>query len=125
MRKVPFLAELSADRIRTITGMLKPHLTMPGEVVITKDENGSEMYFISSGCLQAELENENVQLGSGEFFGEIALLAEVPRTANVRSLGFCQLLTLERRDFMPFLDTNPDLKARIEAVAAERRVGLR
>ena len=124
VRKVPFLAELSADRIRTITGMLKPYLTTPGEKVITKGESGTEMYFISSGCLQAELENENVQLGSGDFFGEIALLAEVPRTVNVRSLGFCQLLTLERRDFMPFLDANSDLKARIEAVAAERRVQL-
>ena len=80
------------------------------------------MYFISSGALQAELEKGNVQLGSGDFFGEIALLAEVPRTVSVRSLGFCQLLTLERHDFMPFLDANPDLKARIEKVAAERRV---
>ena len=121
VRKVHFLAELSADRIRTITGMLKPYLTMPGEQVITKGETGSEMYFISSGSFLAELEHENVPMGSGEFFGEIALLAEVPRTANVRSLGFCQLLVLERRDFMPFLDANPDLKARIEAVAAERR----
>ena len=123
VRKVPFLAELSSDRIRTITGMLKPYLTTPGEEVISKGEYGSEMYFISSGALQAELENENVQLGSGDFFGEIALLAEVPRTVNVRSLGFCQLLTLERHDFLPFLDANPDLKARIEKVATERRVG--
>ena len=81
------------------------------------------MYFISSGCLQAELENENEQLGSGGFFGKIALLAEVSHTVNVRSHGFCQLLTLERRNFMQFLDANPDLKAHIEAVATERQVG--
>ena len=122
VRKVPFLAELSQDRIGAITAMLKPYLTIPGEEIVTKGESGSEMYFISSGCLQAELEAENVQLGSGDFFGEIALLAEVPRTVNVRSLGFCQLLTLDRRDFLPFLDANPDLKSRIEAVAAERQV---
>ena len=104
VRKVPFLAELSADRIRTITGMLNPYLTIPGEEVITKGETGSGMYFISSGCVLVELENENVHLGSGDIFGEIALLAEVPRTVNVRSLGYCQLLALERRDFIPCLD---------------------
>ena len=64
VRKVPFLAELSADRIRTITGMLNPYLTIPGEEVITKGETGSGMYFISSGCVLVELENENVHLGT-------------------------------------------------------------
>ena len=69
-----------------------------------------------------ELADQTIQLGSGDIFGEIALLAEVPRTADVRSLGFCELLMLERRDFIPFLNANPDLKAHIEAVAAERQV---
>ena len=120
VRRVPFLADLSADRIQAITGLLKPYVTIPGEAVIAKGETGSAMYFISSGSVLVELEDQNVQLGSGDIFGEIALLAEVPRTANVRSLGFCQFLMLERRDFIPFLDANPDLKALIEAVAAER-----
>jgi CPA1 family monovalent cation:H+ antiporter len=120
IRKVPFLAELSDDRISAIAAMLKSRFILPGEKVITKGETGTAMYFISSGSVLVELEDENVQLGSGDIFGEIALLAEVPRTASVRSLGFCQILQLERRDFLPFLNANADLKARIEAVAGER-----
>lgn len=120
VRKVPFFAELSSDRIRTIAAMLKSSFTLPGEEVISKGETGSEMYFISNGCVQVELDNQIVQLGSGDFFGEIALLAEVPRTAHIRSLGFCQLLRLERSDFLPFLNDNPELKTHIEAVASER-----
>jgi CPA1 family monovalent cation:H+ antiporter len=122
VRKVPFLAKLAPDRISVISKMLKPYVTIPSETVITKGETGSEMYFISSGCIQVELEDQNVQLGSGDIFGEIALLAEVPRTANVKSLGFCELLMLDRRDFIPFLNANKDLKAHIKAVAAERHV---
>ena len=122
VRKVPFLAVLSDDRLKAITAMLKPYVTIPGEAVISKGETGTQMYFISSGCVQVELADQTIQLGSGDIFGEIALLAEVPRTADVRSLGFCELLMLERRDFIPFLNANPDLKAHIEAVAAERQV---
>ena len=122
VRKVPFLAELSDDRLKAITAMLKPYVTIPGEAVISKGETGTQMYFISSGCVQVELADQSIQLGSGNIFGEIALLAEVPRTADVRSLGFCELLMLERRDFIPFLNANPDLKTHIEAVAAERQV---
>ena len=120
VRKVPFLAELSSDRINAITSMLKSRFTLPGEMVISKGETGSAMYFISSGSVLVELEDQNVQLGSGDFFGEIALLVEVARTANVRSLGFCQLLKLERRDFLPFLNANADLKTRKAVVAAVR-----
>ena len=122
VRKVPFLAVLSDDRLKAITAMLKPYVTIPGEAVISKGETGTQMYFISSGCVQVELADQTIQLGSGDIFGEIALLAEVPRTADVCSLGFCELLMLERRDFIPFLNANPDLKAHIEAVAAERQV---
>ena len=124
VRKVPFLAELSGDRIHAIAAMLKSRFTLPGEKLITKGEAGTAMYFISSGSVLVELIDQNVQLGSGDIFGEIALLAEGPRTANVRSLGFCQILRLERRDFLPFLNANADLKARIGAVAAERLAQL-
>ncbi len=120
VRKVPFFTDLPSARIRIIAAMLKSSFTLPGEKVIVKGETGSEMYFISSGSVQAEFDDQVVELGSGDFFGEIALLAEVPRTAHIRSMGFCRLLRLERSDFLPFLNDNPELKARIEAVAAER-----
>jgi len=118
--QVPFLADLSPERLAEIAGMLRPYLTVPGESVVAAGETGDAMYFISNGYLRVDLEPEPVYLGSGDFFGEIALLDERLRTANVVSLGFCRLLVLSRRDFLPFLDLNPDLKARIEGVAHER-----
>ncbi|MFQ5955345.1 MAG: cation:proton antiporter, partial [Kiloniellales bacterium] len=102
--KVPFLAVLRSDRIADIARLLKPRLAIPGETIVSKGETGREMYFISTGCVEVALEPEPRQLGSGDFFGEIALLREVPRTADVTAQGFCDLLTLSARDFHALLD---------------------
>ncbi len=118
--KVPFLAVLSPDRIAEIVRLLKPRLALPGETVVGKGETGDAMYFISTGCVEVALEPAPRQLGSGEFFGEIALLREVPRTADVTARAFCDLLTLSARDFHALLDANPEMRETVERVARER-----
>lgn len=124
VRQVPFLSHLSDERLAGIAAILRPVLTVPGEKIVSRGEPGDAMYFVSSGSLLVDLGTEHVQLGNGDLFGEIALLAERPRTADVTSLGFCQLLMLHRRDFLPLLEANADLKAHIEAIAKERLTGL-
>ena len=61
-----------------------------------------------------------VELGSGEFFGELALLTGQPRNADVVSLGYCRLLELGSEDFQNLLAGDPEMKRAIEAVAAGR-----
>ena len=62
-----------------------------------------------------------VTLGSGSFFGEMALINEAPRVADVAAMGFCQLLRLDSGDFRRLLDSNPKLKETITAIARERQ----
>ena len=81
------------------------------------------MYFISTGAVEVDIPNHPVRLGSGDFFGEIALLKEMPRTADVTALSYCQVLALFARDFNQLLDANPELRARIEKIAEERLAG--
>lgn len=123
IRAVPFLADLDDAQVEALAGQLRPVLAVPDEQVIRRGETGDRVYFISNGCVRVALDDGPVQLGSGEIFGEIALLAEQPRNADVTSLGFSQLLTLHRRDFLPFLDAHPDIRTHIEAVARERLAG--
>ena len=78
------------------------------------------MFFISSGALSVQLESGAVTLGSGEFFGEIAILRDTPRVATVAADSFCELLVLRKQDFEGLLTKNPQLKAEIEKVAEDR-----
>ncbi len=66
------------------------------------------------------LPNNNVRLGRGDFFGEMALLTGQPRGADVVALTYCQLLVLTKRDFQRFLQKHPRAQAEIDRVAADR-----
>ena len=117
---VPLFQGLSKDRIQTITGLLRPQLVLPGEAVVRKGDAGTAMFFVSSGAIRVDIAPTPVILGSGQFFGELALLKDAPRNADVFAEGFCDLLVLDRTAFQKLLADNPDLKATIEKVAAER-----
>jgi len=119
--KVPLFADLDRDRIGEIAKLLKPRLVVPNEMVVQKGDIGDAMYFISSGSLRVELEAEPLTLGSGSFFGEMALINEARRVADVTAMGFCQLLRLESGEFRRLLDSNPDLKTTITDIAKARQ----
>ena len=108
------------DRIAAIAKLLKPRLAIPGEKIVRKGDAGDAMYFISNGALEVELEPESQQLGSGDFFGEIALVTERNRIADVSAQGFCDLLTLYVKDFKALLEANPEMREAIEKVAQDR-----
>ncbi|MBY4675034.1 cation:proton antiporter [Marinobacterium arenosum] len=118
--RVPFFADLGAQRIGEIARLLKPRLVVPDERVISQGEAGDAMYFISSGALEVSTRPQPVRLGSGDFFGELALLTQQPRSADVTALAYCQLLVLAVGDFHQLLARQPDLQRRITHIAAER-----
>ena len=70
--------------------------------------------------MRSILPTEKVRLGSGEFFGEMALLSGARRTADVIALSYCQFLVLSAADFHRFLDMNPTAKEQIDRVMHER-----
>jgi CPA1 family monovalent cation:H+ antiporter len=78
------------------------------------------MYFISTGALEVEIGETPIRLGSGEFFGEIALVRDAPRNADVTALSYCQMLMLSAREFRTLMEAQPDLKSTIDRVVAER-----
>lgn len=122
LTRAPLFSELDDDELHQVARCLKPHLAVPGEHIVRRGMGGTAMFFIVSGKVEVPLGSESVELKSGEFFGELALLTGQPRTADVISRGYCQLLVLERRDFRLLVKTIPALRDRIEEVA-ESRIG--
>ena len=118
--KVPFLADEEPAMIREIAALLKPIVVVPGERVVQRGEAGDAMYFISSGAVEVGIEPDPITIGSGDFFGELALLTDKPRTADVAALSYCTLLALFRRDFTHLCERDEALRETIKRVAAER-----
>lgn len=120
VKKVPYFSNLSPERVDQIARLLKPRLAIPGEKIVHKGDPADAMYFISSGCIEVELGDKPAHLGTGDFFGEIGLMKDLPRTADVTAHGFCELLVLFAPDFLTLLDGNPELADTIRSVAQSR-----
>jgi CPA1 family monovalent cation:H+ antiporter len=99
VRQFPLFKTLGHADLEKISRLLRPRFAVPGERLIRRGERGNEMYFISSGALEASVGKSKVRLGRGEFVSELALLDDNRRRADVTALGYCQLLVLGGDDF--------------------------
>ncbi|PWR18767.1 cation:proton antiporter [Zavarzinia compransoris] len=117
---VPIFANLGPERREALAALMKPHLAVPGERIMSKGERGETMYFISSGAVEVAVGASPVRLGSGAFFGEMALLYDRPRNADITALGYCQLLELSRRDFERLMDSDESVRRAIRGAAEAR-----
>ncbi|MGF1668301.1 MAG: MFS transporter [Acidimicrobiia bacterium] len=92
-----------------------------GEAVVTEGDTGDRMFVITSGTVAVTRQGNLVAtLGSGDLFGEIALLANRPRIATVTPLETCRLLTLDRTGFFNAMATDPVTHAAFEELARVR-----
>jgi CPA1 family monovalent cation:H+ antiporter len=121
MERVPELAALDEEMRTRLARRLSAYVAFPGERVIRRGQKGTSLYFVASGYLEVHLpDGRRVTMQNGDFFGEIALLRDQPRNADVVAQSFCHLLVLPSRDFRRLLRADPALRRRIEAVAAKR-----
>jgi CPA1 family monovalent cation:H+ antiporter len=120
--RVPLLSDLPVEAQRTVTKMLTPRLFLPDQLIWGKKAPPFGLYIVASGAVTILLpDGTHVELGSGEFFGEMYLLNhDVPENFEVRSLGYSKLLCLPAKDFDQLLLQDPALKEAIELVAKQR-----
>ncbi|MCR6632811.1 MAG: cation:proton antiporter [Magnetospirillum sp.] len=121
--RVPPFGGLSAVELAQISRLLRPRLVVPGELIVRKGDVGDAMYFIASGAVEVGLSPKPVRLGSGDYFGEMALISGTARTADITALGFCSLLVLQADAFQALLATSPALRDHIHETARKRRDG--
>jgi CPA1 family monovalent cation:H+ antiporter len=118
--RLDLLAGLTPEQLDRVQRLLRPQFTVPGERVVREGERADAVYFIASGAVEVRLPAQRIQLNSGSFFGEMALLTHQPRGADVVALTFCRLLVLRKADFDKFMAENPDARAEINRVALDR-----
>ncbi len=119
--RLDILAGLDEPQLDRVCRLLRPRFAVPNDPIIRKGERGDAVYFIASGAVEVILPTRRVRLGSGEFFGELALLSGRPRQSDVVALTYCQFLVLRRADFERFMAANPEARATINRIAEARR----
>jgi CPA1 family monovalent cation:H+ antiporter len=120
IERLDLLSALSDAQLDRIATLLRPRFTVPDERIVRAGARGDSVFFIASGAVEVSLPRRRVRLGSGEFFGEMALLTGQPRQADVVALSYCRLLVLQKSDFDRFVRANPDAGTAINRVAQAR-----
>jgi CPA1 family monovalent cation:H+ antiporter len=120
IERLDILSGLDERQLEHVVKLLRPRFTVPNERIIRRGDRGDAVFFIASGAVEVRLTARRVRLGSGEFFGEMALLSGRPRQADVVALTYCRLLVLRKADFERFLAANPEAKAEINRIVEAR-----
>jgi len=117
---------LSEQQILGICEVVRTKSLKRKEELFHKGDDGRQVFIVNRGKLKAlttSIDGDDVVfsiLGPGEVFGEVALLGGTRRTATVSAIEACELLVIDRRDFMAFLDSHPDISANLLQVLALR-----
>lgn len=120
--KVPFFKGADDNMVRALVARLAPRVAIPGEKIIRRGEIGEAMYFIAAGTVEVLGPDGHpvATLTDGSFFGEIALLERIPRSADVRASTYCDLYTLEKSSLDEVIEQYPAFGRHIRATAGQR-----
>lgn len=123
LKRVPLLDGLGRREIEEI-GRLAEEIDLPaGKVLMREGDAGREFFIIVSGAVAIDRGGQRIRVsGPGDFFGELALLAEGPRTATATTSDPSKLLVLGHREFHSLMDDFPSIRLCVlEAVARRLR----
>jgi MFS family permease len=120
LERVPMFAPLSLVTKDRLAAELTHVSVAAGERVIRAGDAGDRFYVVDSGELDVEVGGRHTKLYAGDYFGEIALLHDVPRTATVTASTGAWLYALERSDFLAAITGHAAAESAGHAVAAAR-----
>jgi MFS family permease len=123
IERVPIFAPLSLAAKEHLAAHLVPVSTAAGELVIRAGDVGDRFYIVADGELDIDVDGRHSSASSGDYFGEIALLRDVPRTATVTATVASRLYALERDDFLAAVTGHSAAHAAGEAIVDERLAG--
>lgn len=128
VRKVHVLSGLSHAVLEDLASRITLEEVPDGTAVVGQGDVGDRLYIVKEGEAEVVARSENgeetelAQLSKGDYFGEIALLRDVPRTATVRAKGPLELYSLEREDFRYLLRRSEKLKSAMTGTSDARYV---
>lgn len=126
LSSVPIFAPLPAATLEHLAASLIPVRAAAGTTIFRQGDAGDRFYIVREGEVEVSLDGSPAPpLGPGGYFGEIALLRDVPRTATVAARSDVELYALERDEFIGAVTGHPQSRETADAVIGARLATLR
>ncbi len=125
LARVPMFTNLSSKELNLVKNLIHMRTYQPDEVIFMEGQPGTGMYLLASGavsiCLnyKRDTQLELVRLKAGDFFGELSLLDESPRSATAIAVGPTELAGFFRSDLMDLIEKSPALGNKVVLALAE------
>lgn len=135
LRRVPLFADLAEAELARFVEVTRERAYPKGSVILFEDDPGDALYIVASGQVKVVLIGEDGRevilsiLSAGDFFGEMALIDDEPRSAHVIATEDADLLVLRREDFQTQLKAHPAVALKLLRVLvgrlrrADRKIG--
>ena len=118
--QVPIFADLGPLPLSRVAGLLKARIFGPSDVIARRGDEADGMFIILSGEVEIATEGQKLRMVSGEFFGELGLLAERRRNFTATARSRCQLMMRQKADFLHLITESPDIGRTILQIALDR-----
>ena len=115
LKAVPLFATISEEQLRMLTTMVTRRSASRNTTIMSSGDATDSLYIVLSGRLKVMMSDSEGKevilaiLGPGEFFGEMGLIDDEPRSASVVSIEPCELLSIAKRDFKRVLTENGEM----------------
>jgi hypothetical protein len=131
LREVPVLTALSLQVIDDLASHLRVESFAAGQEIVRQGDDGDRLYIVKSGDVDVSYESDGrprvhlATLSKNDYFGEIALLRNVKRTATVRAKGAVETYSLMRDDFQTLLARSRELELAMAGTSEARLTATR
>ena len=126
LKRVPLFNDLSEAEVSRFAEVTREREYPKNSVILFEDDPGDALYIVSTGQVKVVLIGEDGRevilsvLGDGDFFGEMSLINDEPRSAHVIAMKDSQLLVLRRDDFQSRLEEQPKIALKLLRVLVQR-----
>jgi CRP/FNR family transcriptional regulator, cyclic AMP receptor protein len=128
LRQNPIFRDLEPEALDQLCRYAKHTILKRGATLFAKDDPGNSLYAVISGTVKLSVSSPDGRnailnlVGPGELFGEMSVLDGQPRSADATANTNCEIFVIDRRDFLPFVRSQPALAMKfIELLCARLR----
>ncbi|HEY2212537.1 MAG TPA: Crp/Fnr family transcriptional regulator [Bradyrhizobium sp.] len=126
LRKHPMFCDLEPEALDQLCRYAKHSTLKRGATIVSKGDPGNSLVVVVSGTVKISISSPDGRsailnlIGAGEIFGEVALLDGRARTADATANTNCEIYVIDRRDFIPFVRSQPALAMKLIELLCDR-----